>query len=583
LFKSELNEQIDTKLFEKERFTLYMDEMLRNFIGSIFIGLPIYYFVFQTPPNVAFIWFSVDALLAVTVFFTYYGFYKHNNLFCFTTWKALSYIPLLIFSFSLAIAPWLFLQSQTGIYLYCMMIMIVSLSGTISHASSYYVERHTIFLTLPLLSLAVKFSTMESTHELIIYGLIALLWISIITFAQRISRSLLNSIKLKLENIQARADSERLNIEKSKFIAAASHDIRQPLQAVNLLVSTLKSKNMNNEDKILFEHLESSVNSMSELLNSLLDVSKLDAHVIVPIPQHICLNTLLLKLKSQFKPFTTAKGINLVMPSNDYVVFADAILLEQILNNLLSNAIRYTHLGSITIEVKSKLGQIQISVKDTGIGIAEVDQKAIFLEFHQLHNPERDQQNGLGLGLSIVKRLCELQDWPLSVNSDIGVGSCFSFSAPQGKKDLVLVTEKFNVNKNLAALNVIIVDDHKGIRFSLSQMLSDWGCTVHSYESADMACDALNKSPTWKPNLIISDYRLRNHLTGIDAIAQIKTVLNYAIESILMSGDTSPEIIKKIEAADLFLLHKPIKPAKLRVILTRRMNHLIELNKEKLI
>ena len=576
MFKSDLSKQTDTESFEKERFRLYMDEMLRNFIGSILVGLPLYYFVFQTPSNVAFIWFSVDALLAATVFFTYYGFYKHNNLFCFTTWKALSYIPLLIFSLSLAIAPWLFLQSQTGIYLYCMMIMIVSISGTISHASSYYVERHTFFLTLPLLSLAVKFSIMESNHELIIYSLIALLWMASVIFAQRITRSLLNSIKLKQENIQARADSERLNIEKSKFIAAASHDIRQPLQAVNLLVSTLKSRSTNSKDEVLFEHLENSVDSMSELLNSLLDVSKLDAHIIVPIPKHICLNTLLLKLKSQFEPFTTLKGINLIINTNDFVVLADAVLLEQVFNNLLSNAVRYTHSGSITVEINDKSEQVLINVKDTGVGISKADQKEIFLEFHQLHNPERDQKNGLGLGLSIVKRLCELQRWPLSLSSEVNVGSCFSFSVPQGKKELVLVADEVHTNKNLTGLDVIIIDDHNGIRFSVSQKLSDWGCKVRSFESADMACDEINKSPHWKPNLIISDYRLRNHLTGIDAIKQIKSVLNYSVESILISGDTSPEILKEIEVAGFILLHKPIKPAKLRVVLSRIMASIFE-------
>jgi len=562
-----------------------MNEMLRNYIGSILIGLPLFYFIFQSQSSIyaVNIWFTFDLILMITVLLTYYVFYQHYDTFHFSTWMKVSKIPLIIFSLHIASAPWLFLQSEADIYLFTMFIMIISLTGTVTHAIAYHFEKLVVFSTLPLLSLAVKFTTMESDNLFEVYIGLILVWTGLITFAHRVNKSLINSIILKFEHIQARANAERINAEKSQFMAAASHDIRQPLQAINLLVSTLKSGNKNPHDDVLFERLENSVDSMSELLNSMLDVSKLDAHVIVPQPQHLCLTTLLEKLQGVLEPFAKAKNINLVIKSDNSIVFADVILLEQVLNNLLSNAIRYTHAGNITLSAKSNLGQINIAVKDTGVGIASVNQEAIFLEFHQLHNPERDQNKGLGLGLSIVKRLCALQNWPLSLNSELGIGSCFSFKVPKGDSKLIQISDTVDMNKNLGEIDVIVIDDHEGIRFSLSNILSNWGCKVRSFESADTACEALKKLPTWKPNLIISDYRLRNKVTGIEAIDKVKLILNYAIEAIIISGDTAPKEIIKIKQSGLIVLHKPIKPAKLRVIVSLKMKSIIESNTENVL
>jgi signal transduction histidine kinase/CheY-like chemotaxis protein len=580
LFNTVFDQKINKNLIEKERLVLYMNEMLRNYIGSILIGLPLFYFIFQSQSslNAVDIWFTFDAILLITVILTYYVFYQHYDTFHFSTWKKVNDIPLIVFSLHIASAPWLFLQVEADIYLYTLFIMIISLSGTVTHAIAYYFDRLVIFATLPLLSLAAKFYTMESDNLVEVYVVLILVWAGLLTFAHRVNKSLMSSVILKFEHIQARSNAERINTEKSQFIAAASHDIRQPLQAINLLVNTLKSGNTKPKDDVLFERLENSVESMSDLLNSMLDVSKLDAQVIVPQPQHLCLTTLLEKLRDELTPFAKAKDINLVIESNNNILLADAILLEQVLNNLLSNAIRYTDSGTIIVSAQNDSGQIKISVKDTGMGIASADKEEIFLEFYQLHNPERDQNKGLGLGLSIVKRLCALQNWSLSLDSELGVGSCFSFKVPEGKCELIQVADKIDMNKSLGTIDVIVIDDHEGIRFSLSNMLSNWGCTVRSFESADNVCEAIKQLPTWKPNLIISDYRLRNNVTGIEAIDEVKKTLNHPIEAIIISGDTAPEEIIKIRKSGLMVFHKPIKPAKLRVVISRKMQSIIESN-----
>lgn len=378
-------------------------------------------------------------------------------------------------------------------------------------------------------------------------------------------------------NFILQSNAERISTEKSQFFAAASHDIRQPLQAINFLVSALKSGNTKPNDDVLFERLESSVESMSDLLNSLLDVSKLDAHVITPHPQHLSLTPLLERLQGELTPFANAKGINFVIEGDNSTVLADAMLLEQVLNNLLTNAIRYTDSGSISLSVQDDAGQVIIRVKDTGMGIADADQEAIFNEFHQIHNPERDKNKGLGLGLSIVKRLCVLQDWPLSIDSELDVGSCFSFAIPQGNSELIQEAIKVNMNNNLSAIDAIVIDDNEDIRFSLSNILSNWGCKPHSFESAEEACHAIKQSPSWQPNLLLSDYRLRNNVTGIEAIDQVKQALDHPIEAMIITGDTAPEEISTIERSGFTVLHKPIKPAQLRLMITKKMKSIIEL------
>lgn len=472
--------------------------------------------------------------------------------------------------FLLAIAQ----QSDIATEFYFPGVMLVIFT---THGSTYLKPNIALVIssTLTITTILTLFLTRSLDHVITLYQIFITCFMLISSvIAGVLCMDIRNRFSRK--NFVLQSNSERLNTEKSKFFAAASHDIRQPLQAINFLTNALRSKNSNPKDDALFERLENSVESMSDLLNSLLDVSKLDAHVIVPQSKHLFLTTLLEKLQGELEPFAQAKDIRLIIECDNKTVLADEILLEQVLNNLLSNAIRYTSSGNITLSAQSESGHIKISVKDTGIGIASDDQEAIFNEFHQIHNPERDQNKGLGLGLSIVKRLCALQRWPLSLESKLGKGSCFSFKVPEGNSELIQVVSKVNMSNNLGAIDVIIIDDNESIRFSLSTTLSNWGCKVHSFGSADDACEAIEKQPLWKPNLILSDYRLRNNLTGIEAINQVQQALDHPIEAMIITGDTAPEEILKIERSGFTVLHKPIKPAKLRLIISKKMKSIIE-------
>lgn len=577
MFNTEFDQAISEELIEEERFTLYMNEMLRVYIGSILIGLPLFYFIFQAQVslNEANIWFTLDAILMVSVFVTYGLYYQCRDVFNLTTLKRINDISIFIFSINIATAPWLFLPVEADIYLYTMFIMIISLSGTVTHSVAYYFKELVVFSTLPLLSLAVKFHSMESDYFFEIHAALALVWGGLMAFAYGLNKTLTDGIILKFEHIQARSNAERINSEKSQFIAAASHDIRQPLQAISLFANTLKSRNENPEDDMLFQRLENSVDSMSELLNDLLDVSKLDAQVIVPQPKHLELDVLFNKLQGEFEFSIKQKNIGLTVTSNGCIVFSDAILLERVLNNLLSNAVRYTASGKIDLIAFSNAENITISITDTGMGIPLEEQAAIFMEFYQLNNPERNRSKGLGLGLPIVKRLCELQNWPLELISEEGKGSSFSISMPIGQRELICKVEKNDSVLSLQGLNVLVIDDDEDVRFSLLHLLENWGCQVHTFESSAEACESLNTIPLWRPHCIISDYRLAENKTGLEAVQEIRTLLAETVFSLIITGDTAPDKIQEIEASGLMAFHKPIKPAKLRSVIHHKMKHII--------
>ncbi|MFT6113235.1 MAG: signal transduction histidine kinase/CheY-like chemotaxis protein [Glaciecola sp.] len=577
MFQPILDQNTNVDRIEKERLDLYMKDMVPHYLGAIFTSAPFMYFIFYESlvTDIFPVWLSIAISLGIVVALVYYFFYKHYDRLSLSSWKLVSYFPLIGYSLYMASASWLLLQTNTNIYVYTMIVVLISLTGTTAYAISYYLTKYFIFLTLPLLSLAIKISVMGIENTGLIYGVLLFLWVSSFSFGHHIHKSLMMSIKLKFENIQARLNAERANIEKSQFIAAASHDIRQPLQAVSLFTSTLKSRNKNTKNDILFERLENSVDSMSELLNDLLDVSKLDAQVITPQPQHLELDVMFKRLQSEFEFSAKERSIELAVNSNGCIAFSDTILLERILNNLLSNAIRYTASGKVDLIAFIDAEKMTISITDTGMGIPLEEQTAIFMEFYQLNNPERNRSKGLGLGLPIVKRLCELQNWPLELTSEVEKGTCFSFSLPIGKRELIQKTEENNTVLSLQGLNILVIEDDEDVRFSLLHLLEGWGCNVHAFESSEEACETLNASPLWRPNCLISDYRLANNKTGLEAVRDVRLLLNESVFSLIITGDTAPDKIQEIEASGLIVFHKPIKPARLRSVIHHKMKHVI--------
>ncbi len=278
------------------------------------------------------------------------------------------------------------------------------------------------------------------------------------------------------------------------------------------------------------------------------------------------------RLEVRFTPLAEAKGLRVVFDYTEQVLLTDPILLERILDNLIANAIRYTSSGKIRISAKKSEQEIIISVSDTGPGIPSQEQKNIFNEFHQLHNPERDRSKGLGLGLSIVKRLSKILNHRLELESYLGKGSNFRVHVPTGDPCKLLISDNTPQRPvwDLKDTMILVIDDEADVRDAMHELLTSWGCRAICADSADEAVKLVTNGTT--PDLIIADYRLRNSKNGVDAIRVVTQALNVAIPGMLITGDTAPERLQEAASSGFKLLHKPVNAGQLRVVINRLLS-----------
>jgi len=362
--------------------------------------------------------------------------------------------------------------------------------------------------------------------------------------------------------------AERANHAKSRFFAAASHDLRQPLHALTLFVAALKARSQQTETQNLVDNIEASTATMEQLFNALLDISRLDAGTIEAHPLHFRLHDLLLDLDKQFGALATEKRLRLRFRPCDITLFSDPLLIERILVNLISNAIRYTDDGGVLIACRRRGRMLRLSVIDTGRGIPLDQQESVFQEFVQLHNPARDRNKGLGLGLAIVSRLGRLLGHRVELRSRPGHGSVFSIDVPLGDAQLIkahtaAASPGFIPDDAL----VLLVDDESAILRGMAELFDNWHIDLVTAHSADEAVQWLD-SIGRVPDVIVSDYRLPDDTDGIEVVARLRQKYGPDIPAILVTGDTAPDTILRISQAGFPLLHKPLRPAKLRALLT---------------
>ncbi|MFK8083314.1 MAG: hybrid sensor histidine kinase/response regulator [Granulosicoccus sp.] len=362
--------------------------------------------------------------------------------------------------------------------------------------------------------------------------------------------------------------AERAMVAKSRFLAAASHDLRQPLHAMGLFLSALRSREREPEKVRIIEDMSKSADALNSLFNSLLDVSRLDAEIIEFNPVHVQASRVFDALRAQFEQQASEKNISLSILADDHVLFSDVVLLERVLRNLLSNAVQYTCSGSISLQCKARAdGSKLVTLSDTGIGIPAESAEDVFSEYYQLNNPARDRSKGLGLGLAIVKRLCELMDLPLEMESVEGRGTVFRVVVPGG--DPLQIIQPATPSTGIAAegRRVLVIDDELQVLQSMRHMLEGWGCEVLLAESARDALRILALSDM-VPDIIISDYRLADNLNGVDAVEAIRESVEKPVPAIVVTGDTSPERLKQVKETSLQLLHKPVRPDELHEVMT---------------
>ncbi len=375
-------------------------------------------------------------------------------------------------------------------------------------------------------------------------------------------------------------EAEHANHDKSHFLAVASHDLRQPLHALGLYVAEMQRKVSNAEQRHLVNQVERSIEALSTLLNALLDISKLDAGAVIPQMQICAVDAMLGRIAADYQMLASVKNIRLIVrPCSGYVT-SDPLLLERILANLVSNAIRYTYQnGCVMVACRRRKHFLRIEVRDNGVGISKTDQGNIFREFFQLAQPQLDTSKGLGLGLAIVDRLVKLLGHRIELRSAPGKGSVFALEVPitpnAGRPSAVAEQVSAHLDQEvekspLAGKRLLIVDDDAAVLSGTTGILTSWGCQVSAAASVAQVEQFLHDGVKW--DLIVSDYQLGNNTNGIDVIELVRQHQNQRIPCILISGDTSPTVLKLASVSGHHLLHKPVRPAKLRSLI----EHLLE-------
>jgi len=346
------------------------------------------------------------------------------------------------------------------------------------------------------------------------------------------------------------------------------------LHALGLFVAQLRGRTRADERKRIIAHIDASLSAMNELFNALLDVSRLDAGALTPDLTEFPIGHLLKRIETNFAGAAEEKGLTLRVVDNSAWVRSDSILLERILSNLVSNAIRYTAAGGIAVGCRLRKDRLRIEVWDSGIGIPQDQQQQVFVEFWRVGKPEHDQRRGLGLGLAIVDRLCRLLDHRIELSSIPGKGSCFAVTVPKVRAETRSVKPPLAVLNRLDVSNgklIAVIDDDPLVLEGMGGLLRSWGCRVVTGSSDEAVLTALEKYDN-PPDVIISDYQLQDGQTGIDAIARLRDALETPVPAFLMSGDTNPEPLLDAQANGYPLLHKPVNPMALRATLTQVIN-----------
>lgn len=381
------------------------------------------------------------------------------------------------------------------------------------------------------------------------------------------------TVRLEAALVEMRAakdEAERANRAKSRFLASASHDLRQPAQALVLLHSILMSSLQGRSAVSIAETMRPSLDALHMLLDGLLDISRLDAGVVQADLQTIALGPIIANLAKEYSVLAEQKGLafRVVVPSA--AVRTDRTHIERILRNLVENALRYTDHGKILLGCRRRGGSAQLVVMDSGIGIAPDQQEAVFQEFYQVGNSERDRAKGLGLGLSVVKRLSELLGHPITLRSQPGQGSAFMLDLPLTAELAEAPPPVPHVSKASTRRKfvVLVIDDEAIIRDSLALILSDWGYTVITAGDGEDAVRRLREGNN-RPDLILADYRLRDGRTGVSAVAEIHLFCGYRMPTVIITGDTAPERVAEAHRSGFRIAHKPLDSESLKTIVAQ--------------
>jgi signal transduction histidine kinase/CheY-like chemotaxis protein len=376
------------------------------------------------------------------------------------------------------------------------------------------------------------------------------------------ARTLLQSLSQRHRNrrlvrklAKARDEAQSATAAKSQFLAAASHDLRQPLSALALHSAALSRRKGDPRVEHIAAKLDACITSMGALLGALLDISQLDANTLLLRPQYVQLSDLCTNLENEFKAAIADRNLRLLVSAeHDLWVHTDLEQLKRLLRNLLENAVKYTREGTVTLRACADRDRAVLSVSDTGPGIPHDKHEAVFQEFVQLHNPERDRRHGLGLGLAIVRRLVQLLGAELRFESDVGRGTTVAIELPVAQRPTAVPPEPRPREISIAGWNVLVLDDDAEVREAMRTLLEELECKVML---AGDPREALAAATRQRPQLVLADLRLRDHESGVDAIHQIRAQCG-SIPALLVTGDIASDRLREVAASGLPRRSKPL-------------------------
>ena len=488
-----------------------------------------------------------------------------------TFWAVIYSFGALISGILWGVFPWLVLDTFSTFNVLSVSMILFGMIAAAVGSHSSYPGAYFCYAT-PVAGLLAARIAVEGGNLLYLVILIFAYLIVNWGYAMSQSHMITTSIRQRFENMELmkhlevkKFEAEKANQDKSRFLAAASHDLRQPLHALDLFLGSLDRELTTISQARILEQANQSSRSLGGLLNALLDVSQLDAGQIVPDRKTFHLLQMIDEVSSEYRYLQEhQRDIRIHVP--DVVVNSDPVLLCRILRNLVSNAVKYAD-GDVLIGARKRGNMLRIEIHDQGDGIPEKEREAVFSEFHQLNNPERDRNKGLGLGLAIVRRLSELLDHPVALTNRHGKGSCFAVTVPLGEN---LPENKAEIvsSRDLTGLFVLAIDDEAPIREGLRTLLRSWDCEVLTAASGDTALEMIRRDHYPPPDVILADYRLRGLETGLDAVRAIRRHFEREIRAIIVTGDTHADVMNRCRKAGCDCITKPVQHERFIAVLT---------------
>ncbi|PIQ34059.1 MAG: hypothetical protein CO186_08170 [Zetaproteobacteria bacterium CG_4_9_14_3_um_filter_49_83] len=508
------------------------------------------------------IWCGLNLAIVADVLRLVWLFKKNKHRFTAPAWVRVLIPRTLVFGLLWGVGPLLFMDVSSTHHMVTFSVLIL---GVLS-ASAYFLSIIPPLFHLFFVPSLMLYGSIVYVQGMYIVAAATMLFLFFLTWmAHKIHHMMYEVYVARFQNErlaqslrEEKERAEKANRAKTSFLAAASHDLRQPLQAQRLFAEAIHARTQEAELSELGEQILASQHAMQLMLDGLLDISRLDAGTVTPELHAVSLHGLFSSLSGDFSLLAEGKGLQFHMhwPPKETAIHSDPGLLESILRNLLNNALRYTRRGAIMLAARKRGQYWRIEVRDSGIGVPVVYQQEIFEEFRQLGNPERDRTKGLGLGLSIVQRLCRLLDYPLTLYSRPNRGSVFAIEVPALTRAIGLIDEVVTDLDltMLQGLFVLVIDDEQSIRQGLQASLQGYGIRVQAAANRREACAIVESAI---PDIIITDYRLPENDNGVAVVESLCVMSKRHIPAILLTGDTSPERLQALQTTPWPMLHKP--------------------------